>query len=165
MAQLRIKDNVRIGHIYECEFGLYKKHQDNSFTHLRDEACETDYNHRIPNEMIKKRPIVVVGKHRGQYLVVPISATKETAAKVEKEPANKGIHILLLGDDFPVTERYSADTPRWAKSNLVCVVDGGRLRDIRAGITHINAHKVSDETLSKIRKGIVISIGMRDLLT
>ncbi|HTG56479.1 MAG TPA: type II toxin-antitoxin system PemK/MazF family toxin [Niabella sp.] len=163
MAQLKIAGNVRIGHIYECDFGLYKK-PDGTVTDNRDEACTDDYNYRIPNEMIKKRAVVVIGKHRGIYLVVPISSTKETAVRPDKEPESKGFHIKLTEQDFPVTSRYQAGTERWAKSNLIEAVDGGRLRDIRSDQGHLSAHKITDETLRKIREGVMIAIGLRDLI-
>ena len=165
MAQLQINGNVRIGHIYECEFGLYKKINGGN-TAKKEEAVINDYDYRIPNEMVKKRAVVVVGKHGGGYLVVPISSTKETAKKKDKEPEAKGFHIKLSTEDFPETERYLSSTERWAKSNLVTSIDGGRLRDIYDKKTrkYIAAHKISDETLKKVREGIVISIGMNDLL-
>ncbi|KUM52197.1 type II toxin-antitoxin system PemK/MazF family toxin [Rheinheimera sp. EpRS3] len=166
MAQLKINGNVKIGHIYECEFGMFKKKMDGLTTSDKDDAVQDDYNYRIPNEMIKRRAVVVVGKHRGQYVVVPISSTKETANRVEKEPESKGFHVPLKLGDFPVTKRYEAETARWAKSNLVTTIDGGRLRDIYDDVqqSHILAHQMSEDTLKKVREGIIISIGMNSLL-
>ncbi|SGZ03377.1 type II toxin-antitoxin system PemK/MazF family toxin [Moritella viscosa] len=166
MAQLKIKGNVRIGHIYECYFGLFKA-TDGGTTTNKQEACEDDYNYRVPNEMIKKRAVVVVGKHRGQYLVVPISSSKETnIRKPQKEPENTGMHTKLQMGDFPETHHYTTDRERWAKSNLICAIDGARLRDIyNNNISNfIPAHMVTENTLKKIREGVIISIGMRDLL-
>ncbi|PKG73036.1 hypothetical protein CXF86_19770 (plasmid) [Shewanella sp. GutCb] len=165
MAKLRISGNVRIGHIYECNFGLFKKNATEA-TPSKHEAVENDYNYRIPNEIIKKRAVVVIGKHRGQYIVVPISSTEETDKKPAKNPENKGFHVRLGLDDFPVTKHYLAEKIRWAKSNLVSTIDGGRLTDIYDSNipANIPAHKVSDETLREIREGVIISIGMNDLL-
>ncbi|MDF5456929.1 hypothetical protein HKB36_06810, partial [Vibrio parahaemolyticus] len=159
MARLKISGNVRIGHIYECEFGLFKHTDGVSTTSNRDFACEDDYNYRIPNEIIKKRAVVVIGKHRGLYLVVPISSTKETDKKPHKNPEVTGLHTKLQAGDFPETHHYEVGKERWAKSNLVCSVDGGRLRDIFNRNTNgfIPAHKVSDETLKKVREGVLIA--------
>ncbi len=172
MAILRINGNVKIGHIYECNFGMFKKNeapqagQNQPVTKDKDEAATDDYNYRIPNEMIKKRPVVVIGKHKGQYMVVPISSTKETDKKPAKNPENVGFHILLQPGDMPVTARYVQEKARWAKSNLLMTIDGGRLTDIYDTETDqfVAAHKISDETLLKIRHGVIISIGLRDML-
>ncbi|MBI6169354.1 type II toxin-antitoxin system PemK/MazF family toxin, partial [Serratia marcescens] len=124
------------------------------------------YNYRIPNEMIKKRPVVVIGKHKGQYIVVPISSTKETDKKPAKNPENVGFHIMLQPGDMPVTAKYEQGKARWAKSNLLVTIDGSRLTDIYDIGTgqFVVAHKISDDTLLKIRQGVIISIGLRSIL-
>ena len=173
MAILRIDGNVKIGHIYECNFGMFKKNevpqaeQPQAVTKDKDEAATGDYNYRIPNEMIKKRPVVVIGKHKGQYIVVPISSKKEVDKKPAKNPENVGFHILLQPGDMPVTARYVQEKERWAKSNLLMTIDGGRLTDIydTEANQFVPAHKISDDTLLKIRHGVIISIGLRDMLT
>ncbi|HFQ4839766.1 hypothetical protein F6X00_25415 (plasmid) [Vibrio vulnificus] len=165
MAKTIIQGNIKIGHVYDCIFGEFKSKEQGTTTdkHL---AVETDYNHRIPNEMIKKRLVVVVGKHRGQYIVVPISATKEEAKRVEKEPEYQGFHVKLLSSDIPTTERYPYGVDRWAKCNLITTIDGGRLRDLSLGTGkgYVAAQKISDDTLRNIREGVIIAIGMRDIL-
>ena len=173
MAMLRINGNVKIGHIYECDFGMFKKNESpqsgeiQKVTKHKDEATDDDYNYRIPNELIKKRPVVVVGKHRGQYMVVPISSTEETDKKPAKNPEKVGIHVLLQHGDMPVTGRYTLEKKRWAKSNLLTTIDGARLTDIYdiEKQDFIAPQKISDETLLKIRHGVIISIGLRDMLT
>ena len=164
MSQLRINGNVKIGHVYDCIFGEFKK-LGSGTTANRDEAS-LDYNYRIPNEIVKTRLVVVIGKHRGQYNVVPISATKETAKRKDKEPEAKGFHVMLDDNDIPVTPRYSYGVHRWALSNLITTVDGGRFRDLFNSDTKkpVLSQKVSDNTLRKIREGVIISIGMRDLI-
>ncbi|AWA97908.1 type II toxin-antitoxin system PemK/MazF family toxin (plasmid) [Vibrio harveyi] len=164
MAQLRINGNVRIGHVYDCNFGQFKK-QGGGTTVRRDEAL-IDYNYRIPNEIIKTRLVVVIGKHRGAYIVVPISATKEEAKKREKEPEFQGFHVKLEHTDIPTTPRYPYGVDRWALCNLVTTIDGGRLQDLYHSEEKclLQAQKVSDDTLDKIRKGVVIAIGLRDWL-
>lgn len=162
MAQTRVDGQIRIGHIYECDFGRFKKAGAGSDTTVdRDEADETAYNYSIPNELIKRRAVVVIGKHRGLYLVVPVSSTFENGPKPHKVPENFGMHVQM-GGDFPVTGRYTAGKKRWAKSNLVQAVDGGRLTDIfdLAIKKNIPAHQVSENTLLKIRYGVMISMGL-----
>lgn len=170
MAQLQISGNVKIGHVYECDFGLFKKetpsHPNDLATSNKFEASEKDYNYRIPNELVKKRAVVVIGKHGGQYIVVPISSTMETHKKAHKVPEVMGIHIRLLEVDMPITLRYTKEKARWAKSNLVTTVDGGRLRDVfdQATRKSIPAHPVSAKTLEQIRYGVILSIGMPHLI-
>lgn len=166
MAQTRVAGQIRIGHIYECEFGLFKKVAEGVDTTVaRDEADDTAYNYRIPNELIKRRAVVVIGKHRGLYLVVPVSSTFENGPKPHKVPENSGMHVQM-GGDFPVTARYTAGKARWAKSNLVQAVDGGRLTDVFDPATRKNipAHQVSENTLLKIRYGVMISMGLGKML-
>ncbi|MGR2870051.1 type II toxin-antitoxin system PemK/MazF family toxin [Vibrio vulnificus] len=165
MARTHIQGNVKIGHLYDCIFGEFKSTGQGTTTD-KNQADEYNYNHRIPNEMIKKRLVVVVGKHKGQYIVVPISATKEEAKRVEKEPEYQGFHVKLLNTDIPATERYPYGVERWAKCNLISTIDGGRLRDLPLGQGKgfVAAQKVSDATLRKIREGVIIAIGMRDIL-
>ena len=163
MAQLRIKDNVRIGHVYDCNFGEFKK-KDGTTVH-RNEAL-IDYNYRIPNEIIKTRLVIVIGKHRGAYIVVPISATKEEAKKKQKEPEFQGFHVKLEYTDIPTTPRYPYGVERWGLCNLVTTIDGGRLQDLYHSKEKcfLKAQKVSDNTLRKIRRGVLIAIGVRDWL-
>ena len=92
------------------------------------QQVDNDYDFRIPNEMIKKRAVIILGKHRGQYIAVPVSSTKETHKKAHKIPEITGLHTRLLAKDFPETKKYKKETLRWAKSNLVMTIDGGRLR-------------------------------------
>ncbi len=165
MALTRVAGQIRIGHVYECDFGRFKKAGSNAVTSDREEADTTAYDYRIPNEMVKRRAAVVIGKHRGLYLVVPVSSTYEGDKKPHKIPENTGMHVPM-GDDFPETQRYEKGKQRWAKCNLVQSIDGGRLTDIYDhGINkNIPAYKVSEETLLKIRYGVMISRGRGTLV-
>ena len=170
MSKTKIAENVKIGHIYECNFGLYKKIDGSGETSNAIEASDGDLNYRIPHELIKKRPVIVIGKHRGLCTVVPISTTFEDHKKEKKIPENMGIHVRIPEKDFPKNSRnYQSNIEMWAKCNLVCHVDNGRLRDLvelRADgvFSHIPAFKISDELLLAIRKGVILSIGMKPLL-
>lgn len=170
MAKLIVKNNIRIGHVYECIFGSFKRlHPDeegNLTTVNKDEADPVAYDYRIPVELVKKRAVVVIGKQKGQYIVVPVSSTQATDKKPHKYPENMGIHIRLTEEDLPKRGKYFEFKPRWAKCDLVTTVDGGRLRDIfdTESETHVPAHAVTARTLLEIRYGVMRAIGLRDLV-
>lgn len=166
MAKTFIQGNVKIGGIYECNFGLFKNIS-GGVTKDRDLADESDMNHKIPNELIKKRPVVVVGKHRGLCLVAPISTKKETHKKPSKIPEVQGIHVKLTENDFPTNSvKYSNTQDMWVKCNLVTHVDAGRLRDLKSNVdnSYLPVFVLENEVLRKIREGIILSIGMAELL-
>lgn len=171
MAMTKIAGNVKIGGIYECDFGLFKANSElcaMNTTSNADQALSDDLNYKIPHELIKKRPVIVIGKHRGLSLVVPISTTKELHKKASKISENQGIHIKLNETDFPAgAYKYQNDIDMWAKCNLISHVDNGRLRDLRSSLDtsqHLPVFIVSPETLEKIRTGVLLSIGMKPLL-
>ena len=174
MARVIVKDNIRIGHVYECIFGLFKKlphyigddPDSPATTTLKHEAVENDYDYRIPNELIKKRAVVVIGKNSGQYVVVPVSSTQAIHKKPRKYPEALGLHVRLLEEDLPNAGKYADTKPRWAKCDLVTTVDGGRFRDIydECSQRHVTAHAVTADTLRDIRYGVMRAIGLRDLI-
>lgn len=170
MAKLNTNGHIRIGHVYECIFGLFKRLQPDEAGNLttvnKDEADSTAYDYRIPVELVKKRAVVVIGKHKGQYIVVPISSTQATDKKPHKYPESMGTHIRLTECDLPQRGKYSEFKPRWAKCDLVTTVDGGRLRDIfdTEAHAHVPAHAVTSNTLLEIRYGVMRAIGLRDLV-
>ena len=165
MAILRIKDNVKIGGIYECSFGSFKRliSEGGGLTHSRTEADESDLNYRIPTELIKKRPVIVISKHRGLCTVIPVSGTKELHSKPAKVPESMGVHVQLQGH-LPITHKYM-DIPCWGLCNLAHTIDSGRLRDIydeNAKLFFKGA--VSPELLLKLRFGVMRSVGMGSLI-
>lgn len=171
MAQLRIKGNVRIGCIYDCNFGLYKEKGSVTKTTTDHHNAELNFNYRIPQELIKKRPVIVVSKHRGLCVVVPISTTKEIHKKESKIPENQGLHVKLTSNDFPKNSyQYDNREDMWAKCNLVSCIDAGRLSDLFSKIDEngqkifVETFKIPDETLFKIRLGILKAIGCSALL-
>lgn len=170
MAMTKIDGKVKIGGIYECDFGLFKANQ-NCLTETTSdarEAVDNDLNYKIPHELIKKRPVIVIGKHRGLSLVVPISTTKETHKKAHKIPENQGIHIKLMATDFPSNvHKYQNNVDMWAKCNLITHIDNGRLTDLRSSSNprqHLPVFIIPQDTLEKIKMGVLLSIGMQSLL-
>lgn len=164
MAERKISGNVRIGGIYECDFGSYKA-KNGGVTVLRDEAVCDDLNYRIPNEMIKRRPVVVVSKHRGVCTVVPISTTKEKQPKnPKKDLIENGICIDFKGL-IPKTHFYDPETPCWAVCYAVQMIDIGRLRDIydQDEQKHLTV-SISAEMVRNVRFGIVKAIGLPSLV-
>lgn len=94
LATHKIAGNLQIGGIYECNFGSYKSIHGGT-TEKRDEADSNKLDYRIPNEMIKSRPVVVISKHRGVCTVIPVSTTPEKAHKnPKKDLIENGIVFL-----------------------------------------------------------------------
>jgi uncharacterized protein YifN (PemK superfamily) len=170
MAKTFVTNNVKIGGIYECDFGQFKNKNpnENDTTTDANSADITDLNYRIPHELIKKRPVIVIGKHRGLCTVIPISTTKETHKKSCKIPENQGLHVKITSSDFPNNAyKYDNNKEMWAKCNLITHIDAGRLRDFRDKQNtscHIPAFVISQDLLNKIRTGVILSIGLKQLI-
>lgn len=163
MAQLKISGNVTVGGIYECDFGAYRS-VGNGVTHSRDNAVDSDMNYRIPNEMIKRRPVIVISKHRGLCTVVPVSATRE---KVNRNPrkdlVHQGICVSLQGY-VPETHFYDG-RDNWGVCYAAQTIDSGRLRDIYDRTTgSFKKSVVPPELLLKLRFGVVKAIGLPSLV-
>lgn len=158
----RVSGNIKRGDILECEFGMYTKIQ---LEGGGEQIDRTAFNTRIPNEMHKTRPVVIIGDHKGQYIVVPISTTEETHSNPRKTGAAKGLHIPLDGTEIPATHFYKANTPMWAKANMVQAVDSYRLKNVFDKKTnrHVSA-AVSREKLTQIQHAVVKAIGLTQLL-
>lgn len=156
---------MRVGGIYECNFGSYKSLvSGEEVTHSRDDADEENLNYRIPNEMIKRRPVVVIKKHRGLCMVVPVSATREKPHKnPRKDQVEQGICVPLSAW-IPQTRFYTGKDC-WGVCYAAQTIDIGRLRDIydKNTGTFVNA-MVSDEMLLKLRFGIVKAVGLESLV-
>ena len=161
MAIKSVNGSIKVGYVYECIFGNFKKINTNETTTSKHEADFNAYDYNIPIEKKKKRAVVVVGKFKGLYIVVPISSTEDTHRNPKKTGVFRGFHVSIKEIDLPSAGKYRDSKKRWAKCNLITTVDGGRLRDIfdEKNNCHIPAHKVSEETLNLIKKGILKSIG------
>jgi uncharacterized protein YifN (PemK superfamily) len=154
--------NIKRGDILECNFGNYKEIQgeDGEVSHDR-----SNFDTRIPNEMRKTRPIVVIGEHKGQYLVVPISSTEDTHNNPRKTGAGRGFHIVIDDGIIPVTHFYMAGMKRWAKANMVQAVDRHRLSNIYCKKRRERLQvEVPVETLRAIQEALIKAIGRPELL-
>lgn len=163
MAVHKIEGNLRIGGIYECNFGSYKC-TSGGHTEKRDEADGNDLNYRIPNEMIKRRPVVVINKHRGLCTVIPVSSTREKEHRnPKKDMAHVGICVPLQGH-IPKTHFYD-DSPCWGVCYAAQTIDIGRLRDIydKNTSSFVKA-TVPPEMILKLRFGIIKAIGLGSLV-
>lgn len=164
MATHKIAGNLQIGGIYECNFGSYKSIHGGT-TEKRDEADSNKLDYRIPNEMIKSRPVVVISKHRGVCTVIPVSTTPEKAHKNPKKDLIKnGICVPLQGF-IPTTHFYDSTTPCWGVCYSAQTIDIGRLRDIfdKSTQKYVSA-SVTPNILLKLRFGVVKAIGLPSLV-
>lgn len=158
-----VQGNIKRGDILECHFGEYTQTTTEDGEIVHDRAS---FNTRIPHEIRKTRPVIIMGDHKGQYLVIPISSTEDTHTNPRKSGAARGYHIVLPEGELPETHFYTAGTVRWAKANLIQAVDRYRLSNIfcKNRRQYIQP-RASQATLQAIQEAIIKSIGRPDLLT
>lgn len=161
MAKIKVEGNIKIGFIYECIFGNFKNKDSLETTIDSKDADDENYDYRIPLEIIKKRAVVVIGKFKGQYIVIPISSTEDKNGKKESAES-RGFHIRLKNNDLPLVGKYAESKVCWAKCNLITTVDGGRLRDIYdpSSKKYVNAHEMTSDSMNAIKLGIMKIIGI-----
>lgn len=154
--------NIKRGDILECDFGNYKEVVGENGEVTFDRS---HFDTRIPHEMRKTRPVLVIGDHKGQYLVVPISSTEDTHNNPRKTGVGRGFHIQLAADAIPVTHFYEAGVTRWAKANMVQSVDRHRLSNIYCKKRRERLHlAVPTATLREVQEALIKAIGLPDLL-
>jgi uncharacterized protein YifN (PemK superfamily) len=159
---------IKRGEIHECLFGRYKPLLDAqgrpsmSTIDGMPEYIRDDFQGPIPYEIHKPRPVVILGDHKGQYLVVPISTTQDRHQNPRKTGEAKGIHIRLAPADVPALSRYRSSDLCWAKANMIQTVDRNRLKPLN--MPGQPAPRVSAECLSLIQRAVIRSIGCQGLL-
>lgn len=115
-------------------------------------------NALMPPEIRKRRLVVVLnGKlPNGGTLVVPISSSGN------QDAVNRGVHVLLTTDLFPVTSFYD-QRDRWALAECITHVSKNRLSQIRNKgkpiPTYLPREKVAD-----VQKAVVKTISASVLL-
>jgi uncharacterized protein YifN (PemK superfamily) len=153
----KIKTNPRRGDVYDCILGNYDPIDPNQPI---GPFKKDNYDYRIPNEMRKRRPVVILGERNKQLLVVPISKGEDIHKKEHRSGAGMKLHILLNGDEVPVTACYHGNVKTWAKTDLVQSVDEERLREFRLPDgSHVRG-SVSLEILTAIQEGVMRHMGL-----
>ncbi|WP_181885642.1 type II toxin-antitoxin system PemK/MazF family toxin [Trinickia dinghuensis] len=152
-----IKTNPSRGDVYDCILGNYDPvdpgQPDGPFK-------KNNYDYRIPNEMRKRRPVVILGERNKQFLVVPISKLQDRHKKPHRTGEAMRLHVRLSGGEVPATGAYRGDIPIWAKTDLVQSVDEERLREFRLPDGSYAHGKVSPEKLRAIQEGVMRHIGL-----
>lgn len=163
-----MNSRIKRGEIYECLFGRYRPLLDPdgapvmAGTNGRTEYTRTEFQGPIPYEIQKPRPVVILGDHKGQYLVVPISTTQDCHSNPRKAGEARGLHVRLERSQLPDLVRYRNAPTCWAKSNMVQTVDRNRLRPLnRRGSP---PPRVSDDCLASIQRAVIRAIGCQGLL-
>jgi uncharacterized protein YifN (PemK superfamily) len=137
----------KVGEIIECDFGEFL-----------DPPLNPEYNGLIPNEIRKKRMVVVMnGKlPNGCCLVVPISSTGNPNS------LERGFHVPIDMGLIPVTSFYDR-RERWAVTECVTHVSKKRLFQIKdkgAPITNI----LPRDLVTKIQKAVIKTTNATALL-
>ncbi|OWQ87572.1 hypothetical protein CDN99_18430 [Roseateles aquatilis] len=112
---MAISFTPKVGQVLECNFG--------QFTIQPDDQGHTDFNVRIPPEMIKNRLVVVLNGrlNRQSCIVVPLSRTQDVAK------SSSGIHVEIVEDAICELSHFTRCV-RWAKADIVQPVSSRRLR-------------------------------------
>lgn len=119
-----------------------------------------DFSGFQPPEMVKKRPVVVVSPKRNNSqlcLVVPLSS-------VAPNPIEDHHHCLGPAS-LPAK---LAETPTWAKCDMITTVALTRLDRVAdgrgpQGARKYTTKKVSDDDMRAIRRGILSALGLKTL--
>lgn len=157
-----VTNSIRPGALLECDFGNYRTIKD---ANGNDEFDREHFDGRIPYEIVKLRPVVVLGEHKGQYLVVPVSSTEDTHKVPRKTGVARGFHVPVPPNEIPATHFYLPGTIRWAKVNMMQSVARFRLSSIYCRNTsrYIDT-SVSASTLGNIQEAVAIFLNRKDWL-
>lgn len=153
----KIRTNPTRGDVYDCVFGNYEPLDPAS---PQGPFSKSNMDRRIPNEIRKRRPVVIVGERHKQYLVVPISSSEDRHKKPHRTGEAVKLHVRLVGDEVPETDCYTPGTVRWAKTDLLQSVDEERLREFRCVDGQHRIGKVAPEALLAIQHGVMRAIGL-----
>ncbi len=126
---------IKCGEVYECLFGKYRPALDYLGKAIvsddgRPAFLRNDFQGPVPYEIQKPRPVVVVGDHKGQYLVVPLSTTLDTHNNPRKTGISRGFHIRIERSELTGLARYNDAEVCWAKANMLQAVDRSRLKPL-----------------------------------
>jgi len=153
----------KVGEVLECKFGNFKRLEvevaEGEDPPAKEDRPidETNFDGRIPPEMVKKRMVLVLnGKLNGGCLVVPISST------MNQNGINRGYHVSLGPDLFRTTEKYD-NRDRWAKSDMIQVVSKERLFKLKDGDYRFNQY-LPREVVEKVQRAVVKTMSAAPLL-
>ncbi|WP_318448911.1 type II toxin-antitoxin system PemK/MazF family toxin [Photobacterium leiognathi] len=140
----------KIGEVLECDFGNFKK--------TGNEFDKRNYDGRIPNEMIKRRMVMVINPKIGGgcHLVVPISSTKNLGA------IRNGTHVSLDEQFFRVTDFYDK-RERWAKCEALQLVSNQRLFKMIDDGVRFDQY-LNREIVELVQRGIIAAINAKSLV-
>lgn len=141
----------KIGEVLECDFGNFKK--------IGQEIDKRNYNGRIPNEMIKRRMVMVINPKIGGgcHLVVPISSTRNVSS------IRNGTHVSLDEQYFKVTDFYDR-RERWAKCETLQLVSNQRLFKMIDNGERFD-QILPREVVELIQRGIIAAINGKSLIS
>jgi uncharacterized protein YifN (PemK superfamily) len=151
-----ITTNPTRGDVYDCIFGNYLPLDPSQPTGPFD---KTSYNYRIPHEMRKRRPVVILGERNKQLLVAPISTTEDVHIKPHRTGEALGLHIRLIGNEIPNNGFYTENVDRWVKVDLIQSIDVKRLREFRMPDGSHVTGKLSRETLAEVQLAVFRILG------
>lgn len=154
-----IKTNPKRGDIYECVFGHFEPIDPSQ---PQGPFRKDNYDLRIPNEIRKRRPVVVLGERNQQFIVVPISTREDSAPKPHKTAMAQGIHVKIPDGAIPETKHYKLGTPCWAKADLIQSIDIKRLREFPVGDGTHATGRLNSETLKEIQDAVLRTIGVME---
>lgn len=141
----------KVGEVLECNFGDFKRLESSGT------FDEKNYDGRIPNEMIKRRMVVVINaKLDGNCLVVPISSTKRISS------IKSGHHVPLDKNLFRITDFYDK-RDRWAKAETIQLVSKKRLFKLKDNNSRFDLY-FPRETVTSIQKAIIKTINANALI-
>lgn len=141
----------KIGEVLECDFGNFKK--------IGQEIDKRNYNGRIPNEMIKRRMVMVINPKIGGgcHLVVPISSTRNVSS------IRNGTHVSLDEQYFKVTNFYDR-RERWAKCETLQLVSNQRLFKMIDNGERFD-QILPREVVELIQRGVIAAINGKSLIS
>jgi uncharacterized protein YifN (PemK superfamily) len=146
-----ISYSPKVGELLDCNFGQFET--------LPNESYNTgNFDRRIPPEMIKKRPVVVLGGKFGQSaLVIPISSS------LNQNFVHRGLHVHIPPACFPTTDVYD-ERDRWAKAELIQHVSRHRLYKIRNNGGRSGLY-LSREIVDQIQRAVIAAISAKSLIS
>lgn len=149
----------KVGDILHCDFGRFIDTNGDRITD-NDLSCVdyTNFDGRIPPEIIKQRLVMVLNpKVGGGCIVVPISSRED-----EDQHTQDKYHVAL---PYQCIEKTTyEDTPRWIKANLIQMVSLHRLKPIyRADRNRLQLSAPRD-LVTEVQKAVIRVINATALL-